>query len=76
MKRQPTQVKVGQVWKDRDIRSTVDEFTVIAVEGTDAVVVRVGYSKGSRRTRIRVERLLAPLPKTGASGYEYVGMKR
>lgn len=73
MPKRPTAPKVGQVWRDLDIRSAVDEFTIVAVGDEHVTVRRSGYTNGRpRETRIRIDRLLAG----GKRGYEYVGMKR
>lgn len=81
MPKQPTEVKPGQVWRDLDIRSTYDEFTVLSiVPATPAAPAYAVCQRGPRRTRIRVDRLLAAPGKSeypsGARGYVYVGMQR
>lgn len=73
----PLRVEVGQVWRDLDIRSAVDEFTVVAVSTEYAVVRRSGYAHGRpRETRIKMSRLMASIPENRARGYVYAGKQR
>lgn len=68
--KQPTAVKVGQVWVDKDIRAKYDEFTVLSVseDGMYATVQR-----GPRKVRIRCDRMLVD---QHGRGYRYIGMQR
>jgi hypothetical protein len=73
--KQPTEVEVGQVWVDKDIRAKYDEFTVIGIhEGNLFVEPYAICQRGPRQTRIKLSRLLAPYTET--RGYKYIGKQR
>jgi hypothetical protein len=79
MLKQPTEVRPGQIYKDLDIRSKTDEFTVLRLETHALHGQKTTYAicaRGEKTTRVRVERLLAGPAKSGDRGYQYVGMKR
>jgi hypothetical protein len=68
--------EVGQVWADRDERTTYPEFEIMAFErrpihrdvaGTSAMYAIV--KRGGRRLPIRLDRLA----DTGSRGYRYIG---
>lgn len=59
----PYNVKVGQVWEDLDIRSTIAQFTILEVLEDKAVIKR-----GHRHSNIRLDRFR----KAGARGYVLV----
>lgn len=68
--------EVGQVWADRDERTTHAEFEIVAFErrpilrdmpGTSAMYAIV--KRGGRRLAIRLDRLA----DTGSRGYRYIG---
>ena len=65
--------EVGQVWADRDERTTHAEFEIVAferrpdIDGASAMFAIV--KRGGRRLPIRVDRLA----DTGSRGYRYIG---
>jgi len=68
--------EVGQVWADRDERTTHAEFEIVAFErrpiprdvaGASAMYAIV--KRGGRRLPIRLDRLT----DTGSRGYRYIG---
>ena len=68
--------EIGQVWADRDERTTFPEFEIVAFErrpiprdvaGASAMYAIV--NRGGRRLPIRVDRLA----DTGSRGYRYIG---
>lgn len=74
---QPDDVKVGQIWKDNDLRSKgTGEFRVVALEeDPDGTIYIRAKRRDSRRTsRIRKDRLLGSSERS--QGYTYIGMTR
>jgi len=68
--------EVGQVWADRDERTTHAEFEIVAFERhpfpRDVAGVPTMYAivkRGGRRLHIRVDRFA----DTGSRGYRYIG---
>ena len=67
---------VGQVWADRDERTTHTEFEIVAFERRpvprDVAGASATYAivkRGGRRLAIRLDRLA----DTGSRGYRYIG---
>ena len=68
--------EVGQVWADRDERTTIAEFEIVAFERRpiprDVAGASTMYAivkRGGRRLPIRLDRLA----DTGSRGYRYIG---
>lgn len=78
-KNHPTKIVVGQMFRDRDLRSVTDEFTVVEIiEGLNMDANLVSYAicrrVSGRMTHIRLDRLLKK--PTMCTGYEYIGRTR